>query len=92
MKFSQETFTILLCITLFVVMWGISKILPTHDYYKELKPKIGDWVDAYFADPIFMTEYIPQKFIQQRTPYNITYMQDVPPIYVKMIQKYILNN
>lgn len=38
-----------------------------------------------------MAEHIPQRFIQQKVPYNITYMQDVPPIYIEMIKKYILH-
>ena len=66
-------------------------MIESNDNFKELKPKIGNWVDAYFADPIFMAEHIPQKFIQQKTPYNITYMQDVPSIYVNLIKKYILH-
>jgi hypothetical protein len=87
----EEIFTILVCIIIFIIMWGISKILPTQDYHQELKPRIGDWIDAYVADPILMANHIPQRFIQQRVPYNITYMQDTPPIYIEMIQKYILH-
>ncbi len=85
----KDTQIILITIFIFLILWGISKMIKPNDYYQDIIPKNGEWIDAYFADPILMAEHTPQKFIQQKVPYNITYMQDVPPIYVELIKKYI---